>query len=95
MFAEATPVHEEDHITEQIDALALEANDEVVPNVSEIGEIKVEKKDELVAEVVDEDSSLKSLYLRWFILFYFISLKVNKLQCGLFYFISLKVNKLQ
>ncbi|KAK1351818.1 nuclear transport factor 2-like [Heracleum sosnowskyi] len=51
---EATPV-QEDHVTEQNDALVLEANEEVVHNVSDNGEIKVEKEEEPVAEVVDEE----------------------------------------
>lgn len=51
---EATPV-QEDHVTEKSDALALEANEEVVHNVSENGEIKVEKQKEPIAKVVDEE----------------------------------------
>lgn len=46
---------QEDHVTEQSDALTLEANEEVVHNISENGEIKVEKEEEPVAEVVDEE----------------------------------------
>lgn len=54
MFPEATPV-QEDHVTQQSDALALEPNEKVVHNVSENGEIKVEKEEEPIAEVVDEE----------------------------------------
>ncbi|KAL8102022.1 hypothetical protein AgCh_033795 [Apium graveolens] len=51
---EATSV-QEDHVTEESDALALEANEEVVHSLSDNGEIKVEKEEEPVGEVVDDE----------------------------------------
>lgn len=46
---------QEDHVTEESDALALEANEEVVHSLSDNGEIKVEKEEEPVGEVVDDE----------------------------------------
>uniref|UniRef100_A0A166FJM6 NTF2 domain-containing protein n=1 Tax=Daucus carota subsp. sativus TaxID=79200 RepID=A0A166FJM6_DAUCS len=51
---EANPV-QEDHMTERNDALASEPNEESLHNVSENGEIKFEKEEEAVAEMVDEE----------------------------------------